>query len=50
MRVLVADDNRGIRIGLSAALSSHHDVEVVGEAADGLEAVDLAIRPNPTSS
>ena len=31
-------------------LESQPDIEVVGEAADGLQAIDLAARPTPTSS
>lgn len=40
MRVLVADDNALIRLGLRAALEELDDVEEVAEAADGQQAVD----------
>lgn len=43
IRVLVADDHPIVRSGIVALLSSAEDVEVVGEAADGGEAVELAI-------
>ncbi len=39
IRVLVVDDQALIRAGLRALIDSEEDLEVVGEAADGLEAV-----------
>jgi two-component system response regulator NreC len=39
IRVLLADDHPVVRLGLSALLGSEPDMEVVGEASDGLEAV-----------
>ncbi|MBG0565513.1 response regulator [Actinoplanes aureus] len=42
LRVLIADDDDLMRAGLRAVLSSDDTIEVVGEAADGLEAVTLA--------
>lgn len=42
--VLIADDQALIRDGLRLILDSQEDVEVVGEAADGLEAVQAARR------
>ena len=41
IRVLLADDHALLREGLRALLSAAPDVEVVGEAADGLQAVEL---------
>ena len=41
-RVLVADDQALVRAGLSALLDAEPDLEVVGTAADGLEALALA--------
>lgn len=39
IRVLIADDQALVRDGLRLILDSQEDIEVVGEAADGLEAV-----------
>jgi PAS domain S-box-containing protein len=47
LRVLLADDHAIVREGLRALLSEAHDIEVVGEAANGREAVDLAQRLRP---
>ena len=42
IRVLIADDHFVVRQGLAALLSPRNGMEVVGEAATGREAVDLA--------
>jgi DNA-binding NarL/FixJ family response regulator len=42
IRVLLADDQALVRAGFSALLDAQEDIEVVGEAADGEEAVHLA--------
>jgi DNA-binding NarL/FixJ family response regulator len=47
IRVLVADDQVLVRAGFRALLDSQEDIEVVGEAADGGEAVELARRLAP---
>lgn len=47
IRVLVADDHPIVRNGIVALLQTAPDVEVVGEAATGLEAVDLALALTP---
>ena len=47
IRVLVADDQALIRVGLSALLGAAPDVEVVGAAGDGEQAVALAAQTGP---
>ncbi len=47
VRVLVADDQALVRAGFAMILDAQPDVEVVGEAADGHEAVALAARLRP---
>jgi DNA-binding NarL/FixJ family response regulator len=47
IRVLVADDHPIVRSGIVALLEAADDVEVVGEAADGGEAVALALALQP---
>ncbi len=42
IRVLVADDQALIRRGIALLLSTADDVEVVGQAADGIEALELS--------
>ncbi len=41
LRVAIADDHRLVRQGIRALLERNQDIEVVGEASDGLEAIDL---------
>lgn len=45
--LLIADDHPMLRQGLSAALSAEPDIDVLGEAKDGLEAEEKAIRLKP---
>jgi DNA-binding NarL/FixJ family response regulator len=47
IRVLIVDDESLIRSGLGALLSDEEDIHVVGEAADGDEAVAEAVRTHP---
>jgi len=47
IRIIVADDQEIIRDGLVTVLSLLPDVEVVGEAADGAQAVELVAREHP---
>lgn len=47
VRVLLADDDALLRKGLAVVLDTASDVDVVGEATDGLEAVALAVDLRP---
>jgi NarL family two-component system response regulator YdfI len=47
LRILIADDHLIIRQGLRLILETADDLELVGEAADGAEAVRLAAEFNP---
>ena len=47
IRVLIADDQALIRRGMAMLLGAEADIEVVGQAADGVEAVELAQRLKP---
>jgi NarL family two-component system response regulator LiaR len=47
IRVLVVEDQSIVREGMVAILSLQSDIEVVGEAADGIEAVQLARKTRP---
>ncbi len=42
IRVLIADDHAIVRKGLTVLLATERDIKVVGEAQDGLEAVEKA--------
>lgn len=48
IRVLMADDHAMVRQGLRGLLDAYADIQIVGEAANGEEAVDLAgkLQPN----
>ena len=48
IKVLLADDQALVRAGFRALLGAEPDIEVAGEAADGLQAVDLvrSVRPD----
>jgi len=47
IKVLLADDHLIVRMGLSALLSLEKDIEMVGEAANGADAVRLTLAKNP---
>jgi DNA-binding NarL/FixJ family response regulator len=47
IRTLVADDQAVVRAGLRMILEAQADIEVVGEAVDGREAVELVARLDP---
>lgn len=47
VRILLADDQESVRVGFRLILGSQPDMEVIGEASDGLQAVELAAKLNP---
>jgi DNA-binding NarL/FixJ family response regulator len=47
MRCLLVDDHESVRMGVTAILSSRPNIEVCGEAANGLEAVGKARELKP---
>lgn len=47
IRILVVDDQNVVREGMAAILSLQPDMEVVGEAEDGLQAVQIARKMKP---
>jgi two-component system response regulator NreC len=47
IRVLLAEDHTIVRQGIAALLGTESDMEVVGEASNGLEAIELAKKLSP---
>ena len=47
IKVLIADDHSLIRKGLEQVLELENDIEVIGEASNGKEAVEQAMKLNP---
>ncbi|MGO1286498.1 response regulator transcription factor [Brachybacterium alimentarium] len=47
IRVVLADDQTVVRMGFRVLLEEHGDIEVVGEASGGLEAIDVVRRQRP---
>jgi DNA-binding NarL/FixJ family response regulator len=47
IRIVLADDHAVVRAGLKAVLGTARDMQVVGEASNGLEAIALAERLKP---
>ena len=47
MRIVIADDHHLVRQAIRVLLEKQHDIQVVGEAADGQEAVELVERLLP---
>jgi len=47
IRVVLADDQPLVRTGLRMILSDQEDIEVVGEASDGAQAIEMCAETNP---
>jgi DNA-binding NarL/FixJ family response regulator len=47
IRLVIADDQELVRLGLRLVLQAHEDLDVVGEAVDGADAVRVAARLRP---
>ena len=47
IRVLIADDHKIVRMGLAALLTTERDLQLVGEAENGIEAVRIATSLKP---
>jgi DNA-binding NarL/FixJ family response regulator len=47
IRVLIADDHAVVRAGLANILGAESDIKIVGEARDGLEAIEKALELKP---
>ena len=47
IKVILADDHAVVRAGVKAVLGSARDIQVVGEASNGKEAISLADRVDP---
>lgn len=47
IKVILVDDHNVVRSGLSTFLKAFDDLELVGEARNGLEALDLCLRKKP---
>ena len=47
IRILIADDHALVREGLAALLKMSEEMEIIGEAADGIEAIEKVKKTNP---
>lgn len=47
IKVLLVDDHEMVRIGVAAYLSAQPDIEVIGEAENGLDAIEKALSLRP---
>jgi NarL family two-component system response regulator LiaR len=47
IRLLVVDDHTVVREGLAAILANYPDIEVIGQAADGIQAVEIIKKEKP---
>ena len=48
IKILLADDHQVVRMGLAAIISAENDMQLIGEASDGNEAVAFAQKLQPT--
>lgn len=46
-KVLIADDDEGMRLVLNKLVKNYSDFNIIGEASNGNEALDFAVRLNP---
>ena len=47
MKILLVDDHEMVRLGLKSYFDLQDDVEVVGEASNGFQGIDLALELRP---
>jgi NarL family two-component system response regulator LiaR len=47
IRILIADDHAVVRHGLRALITTEADLELIGEASDGVEAIELTSKLKP---
>lgn len=47
IRVIIVDDQAMVRAGFAALLAAQSDIDVVGEAADGRQGVDVSRNHHP---
>jgi DNA-binding NarL/FixJ family response regulator len=47
IRLIIVDDHAVVRQGLKAFLATEEDIELLGEASNGREAVDLTAKLSP---
>jgi len=47
IRIVLADDHPVVRKGIQAILSIEPDIEIIGEAGDGIEALDIVAKLKP---
>ncbi|MER1989108.1 MAG: response regulator transcription factor, partial [Solibacillus isronensis] len=47
IKVVIVDDHEMVRIGVSAYLSAQPDIEVIGEATNGEEAIETVLSLKP---
>jgi DNA-binding NarL/FixJ family response regulator len=47
LRILLAEDHHMVREGIKKAVNAESDMEVIGEASDGIQAIELALAMRP---